>query len=846
MRLSERIKMLLDEIKALENHHTPSNTLPQNTFYLNDNDILCCEREYGENRYPYSADGLTVWARASGYLESYESTFKVFKESPFSDDPPVTFFAGIPQGNGTFFPLSILGVGRQLFEPEGIKRYVVYSPKCAYYITETQKVTFAVRLFVRENKHIHFSFVALNKSAEEQKFYMHSSIETVLNYSEDSTWWDKTAKYGKLYDNGAVMLWRRDTACAVITKAAAGGSLQKEYKTVAKLDVLGGEGRTIVNALALKRGSFLKQTTGINTVDMPVSADMAHYALEPGEFVRRDYDLSYYFDMDVAKSNLCEQIDMAAIERELQHCEKTEKEENERLRITFGDWKGNLDVNLLNRFLKNVQQQVAFCALGKNFAQSFIGMRDVMQQIESCLIWKPQECREKIIVALNYILEDGRPPRQFSVPTVADMLPKMDLHKYIDQGAWIISTLYAYLAYTDDYSILDEKCTYYVASNDNTHIVAKSDEVTTVLEHLIRITDYLCSNIDTESGTNCLRALYGDWNDGVTGLGNTERAGREFGTGVSVMASLQFMQNLREMIEILSKLELYPKKIAEYGTLCRRLEEGLLKYAVDINEQGEKRILHGWGDERRYKIGSWDDPDVGERVSLTSHAYWAITGMVEKERTTRKSLLDAFELLDSKYGFKTFDKPFMPDTRKYVGLISETTPGSFENANVYVHAYTFAIMALFAIGESERAWKEFERVLVISHDNCSKTSFVMPNSYCATEEFGMDGNSTGDWYTGSATAVMKGLIKYGFGIQLSLDGFTLQTAKAMPCNKAQIDIVIKNHPITIIYNNKKSGKREFFVNGQCVSGEYASVPDTDALFVGAGNLADNMIIEIID
>ena len=95
MTLYEKIKDLLCQIEELKANPDPDKKLPQNSFYLNENDILCCEREKGESRYPYDADGLVVWAKSSGYIDACESTFSIFKTVNFAEDPSIGFFAGI-------------------------------------------------------------------------------------------------------------------------------------------------------------------------------------------------------------------------------------------------------------------------------------------------------------------------------------------------------------------------------------------------------------------------------------------------------------------------------------------------------------------------------------------------------------------------------------------------------------------------------------------------------------------------------------------------------------------------------------------------------------------------------
>ena len=76
MSFENRLKKLMEQINDFK--ATADNSLPQNTFYLNEKDILCCERESGISRFPYDADGLVLWARSNGHIDAYESTFTIF------------------------------------------------------------------------------------------------------------------------------------------------------------------------------------------------------------------------------------------------------------------------------------------------------------------------------------------------------------------------------------------------------------------------------------------------------------------------------------------------------------------------------------------------------------------------------------------------------------------------------------------------------------------------------------------------------------------------------------------------------------------------------------------------
>lgn len=841
MSIEKQIINLMQQINTFK--ATADNSLPQNTFYLNEKEILCCEREYGVSRFPYDANGLVVWARSNGHIDAYESMFTIFRELNLSEDASIGFIGGIKTENGEFFPVSVFDCSRQLFEPFKVNRYVVYSFRYVYYIADTPDVVFAVRMHASMDKHIHFAYTAINKSDKPQSIYMLSCMDAWLFYRNNGGVYDIMNRFGKILDNKNFLL-RSYEDCMVVSRDSFGKAANTEYLTARKAEVLGPVGRVLSNASSLKTGVFKNQFAAANSTDTPVCADCAHYTLESDESVRREYELAYCHTLSEAEAMFDNKPDIQKIDALLVADEELAISNFATMQTHFANYDGVINASVLNKFVRNIQKQISFCALGKNYFGPAIGIRDVMQQLESSLIWQPEDSRRQFITAMNYILHDGRPPRQYSVPDDPAQMPWLDLRKYIDQGVWIITTLHTYLSYTDDWSILDEKCSYYIASDDNTHIVAKSDIVDTVLDHIISIMDFLCRNIDKDTG--CLHALYGDWNDALDGLGKTKDEKKEFGTGVSVMTSLQLYQNCSEICEILAHVGGHDDKIAEYKAFAETLKDGLHKYAIETNDKGERRIIHGWGDKMSYKIGSWRDPDGVDRVSGTANSFWAISGMIKCDPSLKKSVMSAFDILDSELGIMTFDKAFSIDMVPYVGRIARITAGTYENAGTYVHATMFAAAALFLMGESEKAWKQIELGCVLSHPDCNKSPFAMPNSYFKNEELCIDGQSFADWYTGSGTVFIKNLVKYGFGVCPTLEGLLIQTAATMPTTDAALDIVVKGHPITLKYQNSASGNRKFIVNGKKISGQFDNMMNTYKLFIPTAELTDGMIIEVID
>ncbi|MBE6788028.1 MAG: hypothetical protein E7537_06745, partial [Ruminococcaceae bacterium] len=510
----------------------------------------------------------------------------------------------------------------------------------------------------------------------------------------------------------------------------------------------------------------------------------------------------------------------------------------------IGEWKGKkLHSNTVNSFLRQVQKQASFCALGKNYVGKYLGIRDVFQQLESALIWQPKECRKQIVKLMNYILKDGRPPRQVAFPPSNDILPEFDLHPYIDQGFWIISVLHTYLSYTDDYSILDEICGYF--KTEKTLGPADFCDIKdSVLLHIIKITDFLLKNVDEKTG--CEKIIHGDWNDSLGGLGKTDDSNKEYGDGCSMMATFQMYLTLNQMTEIIEKTTNDSVLLEKYNEYKQRIVKGVLENGIVQNEKGFNRVVHGWGDKQSYFVGTFNDFDGKSRISLTSNAFAANSGMIyefpELKRDIAKNILNT----DTKFGLLTFDEAFTPDTANKVVGIANITAGTYENRCTYVHAGTFGIMALFLMGYAKEAWEVLEKTMVISHENVTLTSFIMPNSYCQDDYYGFNGESMGDWYTGSGTVLVKEIIKCAFGIEPNLTTLKIAPANYFPTNKAKIEFNIANKRVCVDYQNNNIGKRKIIINGKEMELKYDSVRDTYFAEISKQELYKNNIIEVID
>lgn len=814
-----------------------SQLLPGNAAFLEDGRVLCRPRARGDSRYPYGRDGLHLWAHASGYIHGNDGLFFIFLPAQDGQEPSVAFFIGQRRPDGTCLPISVLPVP-WLAESEPLieDRYTVFGHDAVYYLAATSAVSGAVRMFV-DQRHagridVAFSLHIENRTAGELELFASAFMNPFCRHQFAATCEDRWFKKIRVVNGVAVGAGGRHlpplviavnedvsrfqsvTNHAVVRRATSCEHVESEVCT-SRLGYVGNPRAGLAQAACLRAGMFACPTGLTVFNDSAVVSDLNRFRLAGGQTARFDYALSL-LRPGGALAGIPEQpLASRDVDEALEdvRAERTRAPGALRLRVTGSELAG-VSGATLNHFFPFLIEQVRVCAQTRGYMQpspnSLIGIRDVFQAAEGHLYDQPQAARDKLREALGFVLEDGRCPRQYSLP-VNGAPGRSDLREFIDQGAWVVSALHTYLALTGDTTLLAESTGYHEVVD--TGGIRPAAQHGTVLEHLIRIMRFLTQNRDPETGL--VLSLYGDWNDAVDGLGTTSAPGQRFGTGVSVMASLQFYQNCREMIAILQRF--YPGQyldlLREYQRTAAELEVGLRTYAI-VTQGHERRIVHGWGDRRSYYVGSFQDSDGLARDSLTSNAFWVIAGLLRQEPGLRPHILAALRRLDSRYGLKTFAPGFAPDAPG-VGRVCKLPLGTAENGATYVHATLFGIAALFQMGEPRAAWEQIEKVLPFAphQTGLSHSPFVMPNSYVFNPELNLTGQSMNDWQTGSSNVLLKLLVRYVFGLQPGLDTLRIQPAAWRPLDGLELDAVVRGRQIRIVQEHGPVVQRNVTLNG---------------------------------
>ena len=803
--MQNEVIKLFKECKKIIKEKPEDSSLVSNCFYLKNNKILALRNPNGDSRYPYSKDGLALWAYASGNIVINQSNFFISPLTVEGKEPYINFYAGIKNKKGLYDYFSLTGNADTDFGLDS-EVYTVYSNSYCHYIRYIKGIYFSVKISISEDKSILVNCSAFNKSGKEVDAFLSFYFNPLLTHSgseDEETKWFRNVHLEK---DGASFTSVEDLSreehlynYAVVKNAHNGDEIEV---TSRRMDYVGDKNRSISHSKCLKEGKFFKKLETASFVDMVVYGDIVKKKLHRDEELKSQYKIDIAFDKETF-----EQLQARSYSLDSNDFPKEDKHTNN-LKIEFGKFKKEYPLNneLFNKFIKSVQEQVSYSSKTKNSSLMLLGIRDIYQMLEASLLWDKDTARKKIIESLSYIDISGRAPRQYSKETKGSN-PLFDNREFIDQGEWIISTLYKYLAFTGDYSILKENCGYCKLEGRKSGI--KLSEFDSVFEHLVRILQYLISNIDTD--TDCLKALYGDWNDAVDGLGATNKEGQQFGNGVSIMASCHLYRNLIEMYEITKTYKNIEKQ--EYLDTAIRLIKGITKNGIKSN-----RIVHGWGEDRSFFVGSKNDIDHKDRHSSTSNSFFVIAGLLEQYPQYKEIILEAYDALDSKYGLRTFDQYFDKSDAYKVGRIVNLPKGTAENAATYIHAGMFFVRALFQMNEGKKAFDQIYKLIPITHDKISTSPFVMPNSYGENSELGIDGESMSDWYTGSSNTLLKAIVFDMFGVNPTLgSSLLIKPTNYFPCEEASLSLNIKGKRVTIKYKDLHKGSRYILVNSNKIS-----------------------------
>ena len=411
-------------------------------------------------------------------------------------------------------------------------------------------------------------------------------------------------------------------------------------------------------------------------------------------------------------------------------------------------------------------------SLDRGWPTGMRGVRDAANDFEGMLCYDKQMCKGVIENIFSKQRGDGWYPRQ--VPFGAGT--KFDLREFVDSACFFTEYVYDYLAYTGDYSILENKYSYYDCETQESG-----------LTHLKKGMDYLLSD-DALGVHGLVKMRGGDWLDCLS------RAGKK-GRGESVMVSCQLVMCLKYLVEILNKVG-QVNEVEKYEKAGYRLKNAINKAAFN------GRFYNAVYTDNDTWLFSEKDEDGEERVYVPTNAYAVISGVASGKEN---EIFNEIAKLKTSDGYKLFSKPL---GGKFIDGIGKMGTGDFqpyfaENGSVYNHgSQCFLIRALAKAGRYEEISDVLGYALPLYADKHSpektcSAPYAITNCYHLVPSF--YGRSGFSFLTGSVAMIERAVYSWVFGLNFALDNIVITPCVPKEYANAEITTPFNGYNLTIKY-----------------------------------------------
>lgn len=408
---------------------------------------------------------------------------------------------------------------------------------------------------------------------------------------------------------------------------------------------------------------------------------------------------------------------------------------------TLPDADAAREVNTWNAY--QVERNFLFSRSISYYALGFrgVGFRDTAQDVIASLTLDPAAARAKIHELLAQQHRDGH-CNHMCFPV--EEFPALD-KEYSDDHLWPILTAWSWVAETGEVSLLDDVAPFY------------DGEEATVYEHLCRSFAFTRARMGAHGLPLMLAA---DWNDAMWKVCLQ-------GKGESFWTAMQLGVVLPKLAEL--------ARLRGDEDTARLAEEWVAALTRVVNEIG-------W-DGDWYQRAIMDDGTVlgthqarQAQIFLNTQSWSVFSGMGTPERQLRA--MDAVaEILDTPLGIKKVH-PAVTDYPRPDDPLFSYHPGLGENAAIFCHANTWAVIAECLLGRPERAWKYYRQLIPHVALQTAGLERYMGEPYAyASNLFGPDSDRFGlanvTWLSGTAAWMYLAVTQYILGIRPELAGLRL-------------------------------------------------------------------------
>jgi len=417
--------------------------------------------------------------------------------------------------------------------------------------------------------------------------------------------------------------------------------------------------------------------------------------------------------------------------------------------------------------------------------------RNYLQDNMGMSYLKPEVTRAAFLHALSQQESSGAMPDGILLIDGAE-LKYINQVPHTDHCVWLPVCLNAYLDETDDYALLQERVT------------DRGGNCRTVFE---RIGDAMRWLLKARDGRGLSYIAQGDWCDPMNMVGYK-------GKGVSGWLSIATAYGLNLWADICAE--------EQAAALAEEFRAGAHALNQAVN-------THLW-DGRWFARGITDDgvifgvsKDHEGRIFLNPQSWSMLSGCTSE--TQRKLIIQAVaEQLETPYGVMTL-APAFTAMREDIGRVTQKFPGSAENGSVYNHDAIFYIYSLYAVGESDRAFRLLRQLIpgpdAADYLQRGQLPVFIPNYYrCAYYQHPRTaGRSSLLFNTGTVAWLYRCLVEGLFGAKGDRHGLVLQPQLPSHWTRADVIRTFRGATFDIKLRREKGVSRlTVAVDGQALPG----------------------------
>ncbi len=414
-----------------------------------------------------------------------------------------------------------------------------------------------------------------------------------------------------------------------------------------------------------------------------------------------------------------------------------------------------------------------------------VGFRDTSQDILSQIPLNIESAKDKLRMLLKEQYQDGHSNHYFFPYEGWD--PVTTIHS--DDHLWPVLSVWNIVAEEGSSHFLHEKIPFFDGGED------------TVYQHLKKAVTFTMNNIGLRGLPLMLRS---DWNDQMF------KVCRE-GKGESFWTSMQ--------------LGVMLPKMAELARILKK-ESDAIWYEEIYNLQKDIVNSIGW-DGSWYRraimdnglfLGTKENPEA--KIWLNAQAWAVYSGYATQERAIQ--CMDTVkQTLDSELGIKLIDPPItnFPDPKD---PLTHYNKGTGENAAVFCHANTWAIIAECILGRGDNAWKYFQQLIPeVAMRKAGPWRYKAEPYVYVSNLFGPDSDKFGlanvSWLTGTASWMYIAATQYILGVRPEWEGLRIDPCLPSDWEEVALERFFRKCKVKININKTKGickGKISLKINGQ--------------------------------